>query len=162
MAHLKNRPTPCEVYIPRGGRYKISFQLDCQVYTYSNVAMKLKTELVIKAAIEAQAPTAWSRKNFEAHLKQQREAWGAPQSLTISGLIEFLIDNEIVRPVEIRSKAYDPKCRTSWGGHPLSSLPCPSSRTPVSHASALEVHVFCPLSMAAFNPITEAIESGQD
>jgi hypothetical protein len=77
--------------------------------------MKLKTELAIKAAIEAQAPAAWSRKNFEALLKRHREAWGAQQSLTTSGLIEFLIDNEIVRPVEIRSKAYDRKMRYVLG-----------------------------------------------
>ena len=104
-------------------------------------AMKLKTELAIKAAIETQAPAAWSRKNFEALLKQYREAWGAPQSLTTSGLIEFLIDNEIVRPVEIRSKAYDRKMRYVLGRpSPLQFALSFFKDSYLSHASALEVH----------------------
>jgi hypothetical protein len=103
--------------------------------------MKLKTELAIKAAIEAQAPAAWSRKNFEALLKQHREAWGAPQSLTTSGLIEFLIDNEIVRPVEIWSKAYDRKMRYVLGRpSPLQFALSFFKDSYLSHASALEVH----------------------
>jgi hypothetical protein len=103
--------------------------------------MKLKSELAIKAAIEAQAPAAWSRKNFEALLKQHREAWGAPQSLTTSGLIEFLIDNEIVRPVEIRSKAYDRKMRYVLGRpSPLQFALSFFKDSYLSHASALEVH----------------------
>jgi hypothetical protein len=103
--------------------------------------VKLKTQLAIKADIETQASAAWSRKNFEALLKQHREAWGAPQSLTTSGLIEFLIDNEIVRPVEIRSKAYDRKMRYVLGRpSPLQFALSFFKDSYLSHASALEVH----------------------
>ena len=94
--------------------------------------MRLKTQLAIIADIEAQAPAAWNRKNFEVFLKRYREQWGAPQSLTTSELIDFLIDNEIVRPVEIESKAYAAKCGTSSADHLLSSLPCRFLRTPTS------------------------------
>jgi hypothetical protein len=75
--------------------------------------MKLKTELAVKAAIDAQAPAAWRRKNFEALLKQHREAWGASQSLTTSELIEFLIDKEIVRQLRFGRKHTTTKCGTS-------------------------------------------------
>ena len=103
--------------------------------------MRLKTQLAIKADIEAQAPAAWNRKNFEVFLKQYREQWGAPQSLTTSELIDFLIDNEIVRPVEIESKDYDRKMRYVIGRpSPLQFALSFFKDSYLSHASALEVH----------------------
>ena len=110
-------------------------------YTYlTEKLVKLKTQLAIKANIEAQAAAAWNRKNFDVLLKQHREEWGAPQSLTTSGLIDFLIDNEIVRPVEIRSKAYDRKMRYVLGRpSPLQFALSFFKDSCLSDASALEV-----------------------
>jgi hypothetical protein len=103
--------------------------------------MRLKTQLAIKADIEAQAPAAWNRKNFEVFLKQYRERWGAPQSLTTYELIDFLIDNEIVRPVEIESKAYDHKMRYVLGRpSPFQFALSFFKDSYLSHGSALEVH----------------------
>lgn len=103
--------------------------------------MRLKTQLAIKADIEGQAPVTWSRKNFEVLLKQNREQWSAPQSLTTSGLIGFLIDNQIVRPVEIQSKAYNRKMRYILGRpSPLQFALSFFKSSFLSHASALEVH----------------------
>jgi hypothetical protein len=45
-------------------------------YIYFEECMRLKTQLAIKADIEGQAPAAWSRKNFEVLLKQNRKQWG--------------------------------------------------------------------------------------
>lgn len=103
--------------------------------------MKLKTQLAIKANIEALGPAAWSRKNFERLLNQNREEWDAPKSLTTSGLIDFLIDNEIVRPVEIASKAYGRKTRYTLGRPSRLQFAISFFKDSyLSHASALEVH----------------------
>jgi hypothetical protein len=140
-----------------------------KVSSQKKLIRKTKTELAIKAAIEARAPAAWSRKNFETLLKQHREAWGAPQSLTTSGLIEFLIDNEIVRPVEIRSKAYDRKMRYVLGRpSPLQFALSFFKDSYLSHSSALEVHGLGSSEMTYVNRETEfeednvTIKSGQD
>jgi hypothetical protein len=67
--------------------------------------------------------------------------WGAPQSLTTSELIAFLVDNEIVGVAEIRSKSYGDKKRYMIGQpSPLQFALSFFRNSYLSHASALSVH----------------------
>jgi hypothetical protein len=103
--------------------------------------MRLRTELAIQKEIEARPAGAWSRKDFEVLLRERREMWGAPQSLTTSNLINFLLDNEIVRVAEIRSKTYGDKKRYMVGQpSPLQFSLSFFKNSYLSHASALSVH----------------------
>ena len=56
--------------------------------------MRLKTQLAIKADIEALPPRAWNRKDIELYLAEKRADWNAPKYLTPSLLISFLVENE--------------------------------------------------------------------
>ncbi len=103
--------------------------------------MQLKAQLAIQKDIEAQLPSAWSRNDFEALLWERRELWGAPQSLTTSELIAFLVDNDIIRVAEIRSKAYGDKKRYLIGQpSPLEFALSFFKHSYLSHASALSIH----------------------
>ncbi len=108
--------------------------------------MRLKTQLVIKADIDAQPPRAWIRKDFVAYLKAHRKDWNAPEYLTAGGLISFLLENEIARIAEISSKDYGRKSRYVTGN--LSHLQFATSffkNSYLSHATALHLHGLLPL-----------------
>jgi hypothetical protein len=68
--------------------------------------MRLKTQLAIKADIEALPPRAWNRKDIELYLAEKRADWNAPKYFTPSLLISFLVENEIARVGEISSQGY--------------------------------------------------------
>ncbi len=118
------------------------------MYTYLALKprMRLKTQLAIKADIESLPPRAWSRKDLQNYLAEKREAWNAPQYLSTGLFIDFLIENELARTSEIRSKEYGSKSRYVTGE--LTILPFACSffpRSYVSHATALHVHGFLPI-----------------
>lgn len=108
--------------------------------------MRLKTQLAIKADIESLPPRAWSRKDLQTYLAEKRESWNAPQYLTTALFINFLLENELARASEIRSKEYDSKSRYVTGE--LTILPFACSffpRSYISHATALHVHGLLPI-----------------
>ena len=118
------------------------------MYTYLALKprMRLKTQLAIKADVESLPPRAWSRKDLQKYLAEKREAWNAPQYLSTGLFIDFLIENELARTSEIRSKEYGSKSRYVTGE--LTILPFACSffpRSYVSHATALHVHGFLPI-----------------
>jgi predicted transcriptional regulator of viral defense system len=111
---------------------------------YSAVALKrlrLKTELAIKADVESLPPKAWSRRDFEKYLAERREAWNAPQSLTSSGLIDFLVDNDIAKERYIQSKEYGRKARYVTGNLSLLPFACSFYKNSyLCHSTALHIH----------------------
>ena len=107
--------------------------------------MRLKTQLAIKADIEALPPRAWGRTDFQIYLKEQRERWGAPQYLNTTGLIDFLLENNIARLAEIHSAEYGKKSRYVTGD--LSLLEFALSffkHSYLSHGTALHLHGHAP------------------
>jgi hypothetical protein len=108
--------------------------------------MRLKTQLAIKADIEALTPRAWNRRDAEIYLAQKRAQWNAPNYLTPTLLISFLVDNDIARVVEINSKAYGRKTRYVIGDLSLLQFACSFHKNSyLSHATALHVHGLLPM-----------------
>ncbi len=107
--------------------------------------MRLKTQLAIKAEIEALAPQAWSRKDIQELLAKKREVWGAPEYLTPGLLITFLLDNDLAQKIELRSEEYGGKSRYLIGNLAFLRFACSFyKRSYVSHATALYVHNLLP------------------
>lgn len=107
--------------------------------------MRLKTQLTIKADIEALRPRAWNRKDIALYLAEKRADWNAPKYLTPGLLIAFLVENEIAQVKEISSKEYGRKARYVTGN--LSDLQFACSfykHSYVSHSTALHVHGLLP------------------
>lgn len=107
--------------------------------------MRLKTQLTIKADIEALRPRAWNRKDIALYLAEKRTDWNAPKYLTPGLLIAFLVENEIAQVKEISSKEYGRKARYVTGN--LSNLQFACSfykHSYVSHSTALHVHGLLP------------------
>jgi predicted transcriptional regulator of viral defense system len=103
--------------------------------------MRLKTQLAIKADIEALPPRAWNRKDIELYLAEKRADWNAPKYFTPSLLISFLVENEIARVGEISSQGYGRKTRYVIGDLSVLQFACSFYKNSyVSHATALYVH----------------------
>ncbi len=108
--------------------------------------MRLKTQLAIKADIEALTPRAWNRRDAEIYLAQKRAQCNAPNYLTPALLISFLVDNDIDRVVEISSKEYGRKTRYVIGDLSLLQFACSFHKNSyLSHATALHVHGLLPM-----------------
>lgn len=116
------------------------------IYTkHRTQKLRLKTQLAIKADIEALPPRAWNRKDVELYLAEQRTAWNAPKYLTPGLLISFLVENEIAHIAEISSKEYGRKTRYVTGDLTLLQFACSFYKNSyLSHATALHVHGLLP------------------
>src|ERR1035441_5363470 len=86
--------------------------------------MRLKTQLAIKADIEALLPRAWNRRDIELYLAERRADWNAPKYLTPGLLITFLVDNKIAQVAEITSKEYGRKARYVTGDLSILQIAC--------------------------------------
>jgi len=107
--------------------------------------MRLKTQLAIKADIEALPPRAWGRKDFQVYLKERRQHWNAPQYLNTTGLIDFLLENEIARTEEIHSSEYGKKSRYVTGYlSPFEFALSFFKHSYLSHGTALHLHGHAP------------------
>jgi predicted transcriptional regulator of viral defense system len=107
--------------------------------------MRLKTQLAIKADIEALLPRAWNRRDIELYLAERRADWNAPKYLTPGLLITFLVDNKIAQVAEITSKEYGRKARYVTGDLSILQIACSFYKNSyLSHATALYVHGLLP------------------
>jgi hypothetical protein len=107
--------------------------------------MRLKTQLAIKADIEALPPRAWNRKDIEIYLAEKRLGWNAPKYLTPGLLLSFLVENEIARAGIISSKEYGTKTRYVTGDLSILQFACSFYKNSyVSHATGLHVHGLLP------------------
>ena len=107
--------------------------------------MRLKTQLAIKADIEALPPRAWNRKEIAVYLAEKRSDWNAPNYLSPVMLISFLVENEIAQVWEIRSTEYGSKTRFVTGELSILQFACSFyKKCYVSHATALHLHGLLP------------------
>jgi predicted transcriptional regulator of viral defense system len=103
--------------------------------------MRLKTQLAIKADIEALQPRAWNRRDIALYLAEKRADWNAPKYRTPGLLISFLVENEIVQVREISSKEYGRKARYVTGNLSVLQFACSFYKhSYVSHSTAFHVH----------------------
>lgn len=107
--------------------------------------MHLDYRHAIRNDIRALSPRAWSRKDIETFLKERRSAWNAPAHLNTSGLIDFLLENRLVKNGEIISE-YGSKSRYIVGKLSLLQFACAFYKGSfLSHSTALHLHGIGPL-----------------